>query len=79
MLRFPLIGTLVNNPQACSQRLVGSNIVLVRLGEKVRLYGDVDLLLQINKDKIEMENLLDNICCSDSRSNDCKMEDEDEE
>jgi hypothetical protein len=51
--------------------MMGGNVVLVRLGEKVRLYGDVDLLLQINKDKIEMDNLLNNICCSHQ---DCKLE-----
>jgi hypothetical protein len=44
----------------------------------VRLYGDVDLLLQINKDKIEMDNLLNNICWS-THSNECKMEEEEEE
>jgi len=51
--------------------MMGGNVVLVRLGEKVRLYGDVDLLLQINQDKIEMDNLLNNICCSHQ---DCKLE-----
>lgn len=75
LLRFPLIGTLVSDSQACSQKMVGSNVVVVRVGEKARLYGDVDLLLQINKDKIEMDNLLDNICCS-HQSPQCKIEEE---
>lgn len=66
---------MVSNLSGSSIKLVGSNVLLVRLREKVRLHGDVDLLLQINKDKIEMDNLLNNICCS-HEENECKMEDD---
>lgn len=61
LLRFPLIGVMVSQPAPHIQRTLPSTVT-VRLREKVKLYGDVDLLLQINKEKIEMDNLLDNIC-----------------
>ena len=32
------------------------------MSESSKLYGDVDLLLQINRDSIEMDHLLKNIC-----------------
>jgi hypothetical protein len=37
--------------------------ILFRFEEEPALNGDVDMLLQINKDKIEMDSLLDDICC----------------
>ena len=73
LLRFPLIGIMVSQPNHNIQRTLASTVT-VRLREKVKLYGDVDLLLQINKDKIEMDNLLDNICSG--IKDEMKMEEE---
>lgn len=52
--------------------MAANNTLLLRVGEKVKLYGDVDLLLQINKDNMEMDNLLNNICCEEKQE--LKME-----
>lgn len=52
---------MVSQPNHHIHRTQASTLT-IRLREKAKLYGDVDLLLQINKDKIEMDNLLDNIC-----------------
>lgn len=66
---------MVNQPSYQFHRTVGSTLT-VKLREKVKLYGDVDLLLQINKDKIEMDNLLDNICLGVKEEQEFKMEEE---
>lgn len=66
---------MVSQPTHQIQRTPGSTLT-VRLREKAKLYGDVDLLLQINKDKIEMDNLLDNICSGIKEEQRMKMEEE---
>jgi hypothetical protein len=58
---------MVTQPNHHSEKIYGNSLV-VRLKEKAKLFGDVDLLLQINKDKIEMDNLLKNICLSPCQS-----------
>lgn len=67
---------MVSQPNHHIHRSLDS-ILTVRLREKAKLYGDVDLLLQINKDKIEMDNLLDNICSGIKEEMKMKMEEED--
>lgn len=66
---------MVSQPSHQIHRTV-NNTVTVKLREKSKLYGDVDLLLQINMDKIEMDNLFDNIYLGVKEEQEFKMEEE---
>jgi hypothetical protein len=58
-LQFPLLAT--PTPSLALHHRPAH--LLMRFPHQPTVVGDVDLLLQINRDKIEMDALLDNICC----------------